>query len=60
VILTLRRRHRGLWLVLALLLPLLYVAFLLARPKEPRIEALPEVLLAPLVPPGASGAETPP
>jgi hypothetical protein len=47
VILPLRRRHRSLWLALALLLPSLYVAALLARPERPRMETLPPALAAP-------------
>lgn len=47
MILPLRRWHRRIWLALALLLPLLYLAALLARPERPRMDALPPALAAP-------------
>ena len=40
----LRRRHRLLWLSLALLLPLLYAIALAARRPAPIIEVLPPAL----------------
>lgn len=43
----LRRRHRRIWLVLAVLLPLLYVMALQARRPAPVIESLPAALGAP-------------
>jgi hypothetical protein len=47
VILPLRRRHRRVWLALALLLPLLYAAALLVRPDRPVMQELPPALAAP-------------
>jgi hypothetical protein len=47
VIHRLRRRHRRIWLALALLLPLLYVLALAARRPSPVIDSLPEPLRAP-------------
>jgi hypothetical protein len=40
----LRRRHRRLWLVLALLLPVLYAIALAARDPAPVVDELPQVL----------------
>jgi hypothetical protein len=40
----LRRRHRRLWLVLAVALPLLYVLALVARQRAPIVPALPDAL----------------
>ena len=40
----LRRRHLRSWLLLGILLPLLYLAALLARPDEPTMERLPAEL----------------
>ena len=46
MILRLRRRHRRMWLALAVLLPLLYVIALVSRRPAPRVESLPEILRA--------------
>ena len=40
----LRRRHRLIWLALAILLVVAYVASLRARPEEPRMDHLPPSL----------------
>jgi hypothetical protein len=47
VIRRLRRRHRRIWLVLAVLLPLLYVLALAARPPAPLVDSLPAPLRLP-------------
>jgi hypothetical protein len=46
VIHRLRRRHRRIWLVLAVVLPLLYVLALAARQAAPVVPSLPEPLRA--------------
>ena len=40
----LRRRHRRMWLVLAIVLPLLYAIALAARRPAPIVETIPAVL----------------
>jgi hypothetical protein len=49
----LRRRHRRIWLLLAVAVPLLYVVALAAREPAPVVPALPEPLRAAN---GSSGA----
>jgi hypothetical protein len=49
----LRRRHRRVWLLLAVAVPLLYVLALAAREPAPVVPSLPEPLRAAS---GASGA----
>jgi hypothetical protein len=46
VIHRLRRRHRRVWLVVAVVLPLLYVLALAARQPAPVVPSLPEPLRA--------------
>jgi hypothetical protein len=46
VIHRLRRRHRRVWIALAVLVPLLYVIALAARHPAPVVESLPELLRA--------------
>jgi len=40
----LRRRHRRIWIALAVLLPLLYLLALAARPAAPVLDPVPEPL----------------
>jgi hypothetical protein len=40
----LRRRHRGVWLVLAVVVPLLYIFALTAREPAPIVPSLPELV----------------
>ena len=42
----LRRRHRRMWLVLAIVLPILYAVALVARRPAPIVESLPAALRA--------------
>lgn len=42
----LRRRHRWMWLTLAVVLPILYLVALAARQPPPVVEALPAPLAA--------------
>ena len=41
MILRLRKRHRSMWLIIGILLPVLYVLALMARPDVPVIEGAP-------------------
>jgi hypothetical protein len=56
VIHRLRRRHRRIWLALAVVLPLVYVLALAARRPPPVMESLPEPLAAVAAPAGGRGA----
>jgi len=46
VIRRLRRRHRAIWLALAVLLPVLYLVALAARRPAPLVDSLPAPLRA--------------
>ena len=54
---SLRRRHRAIWIALAILLPVLFVAALRAR-REPATQELPPAL-APHAAPADDSAERP-
>lgn len=51
----LRRLHRRIWVLLALVLPLLYLLLVLRRPTPPLVEALPPQVSAPTSASGLGG-----
>ena len=56
----LRRRHRRIWLALAVLLPLLYVVALASRPSRPVLDSLPAPLRSTIAIPDSTGGEPAP